>query len=51
MGGRTYESLGGWIKPLLPSERFALLVSDPLFLLFLFFCIEKDHYFLPEHVV
>ena len=41
--------LRGGIEPLLPSERFALLVSDPLFLLFsLFFCIEKDHYFLQE---
>ena len=48
MGGRTCEFLGGGIEPLLLSERFALLVSDPLFLLFsLFFCIEKDHYFLP----
>ena len=36
--------LRGGIEPLLPSERFALLVSDPLFLLFslFFFCIEKD---------
>ena len=52
-GGRNLRLFwGGGIEPLLLSERFALLVSDPLFLLFsLFFCIEKDHYFLQEHVV
>ena len=52
-GGGPCDFFGGeGIEPLLLSERFALLVSDPLFLLFsLFFCIEKDHYFLQEHVV
>ena len=51
-GEEPATSWGGGIEPLLLSERFALLVSDPLFLLFsLFFCIEKDHYFLQEHVV
>lgn len=40
-GGRTCEFLGGAIEPLLLSERFALLVSDPLFLLFSLFLHRK----------
>lgn len=37
------------------NRLISLLVSDPLFPLFFLlsfsFCIEKDHYFLQEHVV
>ena len=41
-GGNLRPFLGGGIEPLLLSERFALLVSDPLFLLFsLFFFASK----------
>ena len=41
MGGRTREFFGGGIEPLLLSERFALLASDPLFLLFSLFWHRK----------
>lgn len=39
--GEPATFLGGGIEPLLLSERFALLVSDPLFLLFSLFLHRK----------
>ena len=43
--------LRGGIEPLLPSERFALLVSDPLFLLFSFFFLHRKGSLLPSRNV
>ena len=40
-GGEPATAGGGGIEPLLLSERFALLVSDPLFLLFSLFFASK----------
>ena len=40
-GEEPATSWGGGIEPLLLSERFALLVSDPLFLLFSLFFASK----------
>lgn len=40
-GGEPATFWGGGIEPLLLSERFAVLVSDPLFLLFSLFLHGK----------
>ena len=48
-GGRDPAIFGGGgIEPLLLSERFALLVSDPLFLLFSLFFLHRKGSLLPS---
>ena len=47
-GEEPATSWGGGIEPLLLSERFALLVSDPLFLLFSLFFLHRKGSLLPS---